>query len=62
MIYEFKCEKCNKINIESLPITTKKTITVCQFCGGIARRIISKSTFILKGRGWEKDGYSKKFS
>ena len=58
MIYEFKCEKCNKINIESLPITTKKVTTVCRFCEGTARRIISKSTFILKGKKWaSKEGY-----
>jgi putative FmdB family regulatory protein len=58
MIYEFKCDKCNKINTESLPITTKRVTTACQFCGGIARRIISKSNFILKGKKWaSKEGY-----
>ena len=58
MIYEFKCKDCGKINHESLPITTKKTKTVCQYCGEIAEKIISKSTFILKGRNWaSKDGY-----
>lgn len=58
MIYEFRCEVCGKINVESLPITTKKKQTICQYCGGIARRIISKSTFILKGKKWaSKEGY-----
>lgn len=58
MIYEFKCEDCGKINQESFPISSKKQTTICQYCGAIARKIISKSTFILKGKGWEKDGYS----
>ena len=58
MIYEFRCEKCGKINKESLPITTKKEITVCQYCGDIAKRIISKTSFILKGKKWaSKEGY-----
>ena len=39
MIYEFKCEDCGKINQESLPITTKKTKTVCQYCGKLAEKI-----------------------
>ena len=26
---------------------------------GVAKRIISKNNFILKGGGWEKDGYSR---
>lgn len=58
MIYEFKCEDCNRITTESLPITTKKRKTICQFCGGVAKRIISKTAFILKGKKWaSKDGY-----
>ena len=58
MIYEFKCGNCGKINQESLPITTKKTKVICQYCGNIAEKIISKSTFILKGKNWaSKEGY-----
>jgi len=58
MIYEFKCEDCGVMNTESLPISSKKKITICQYCGGVARKIISKSTFILKGKKWaSKDGY-----
>jgi len=58
MIYEFKCGNCGKINQESLPITTKKKKIACQYCGNIAEKIISKSTFILKGKNWaSKDGY-----
>jgi len=59
MIYEFRCEECNKIMSESLPITSRKKQTKCLFCEGVAKRIISKNNFILKGGGWEKDGYSR---
>ena len=60
MIYEFRCEECNKIMSESLPITSRKEKTVCLFCGEVSKRIISKNSFILKGEGWAKDGYSRK--
>jgi len=57
-LYEFKCEGCGKINVESMSITTKKQTTVCDYCGAIARRIISKNSFILKGKRWSsKEGY-----
>jgi putative FmdB family regulatory protein len=59
MIYEFKCEKCNRITTETLPITSQKKKTICQFCGEVAIRMISKNSFILKGKGWSKDGYNK---
>ena len=57
-LYEFKCENCGVINIESHSISSNKKITICQYCGEIAEKIISKSTFILKGKKWaSKDGY-----
>ena len=57
MIYEFKCKNCH-ITEESLPITSDKEVVECKICGGEAKRIISKSTFILKGKKWaSKEGY-----
>jgi len=34
--------------------------TVCPECGSKARRIMSQTSFTLKGGGWYKDGYTKK--
>ncbi len=57
MIYEFKCKNCH-VTEESLPITSKKDTTECSVCGEEAKRIISKSNFILKGKKWAaKEGY-----
>lgn len=56
MIYEFKCRNCH-ITEESLPISSKQKTTKCKICGEDSERIISKSTFVLKGKGWAKDGY-----
>jgi len=57
-VYEYQCIKCNKIfekfqNIKNI----KKTIT-CE-CGSTAKKIISNTSFVLTGKGWAKDGYSK---
>lgn len=56
-LIEFKCKKCH-ITEESLPITSNKKTTKCGICGEEAKRIISKSSFVLKGKKWaSKDGY-----
>jgi len=60
-IYEFRCDKCGRIMEESLPMTSKKEVTVCIHCNEYgAHRILSQSTFVLKGGGWYSDAYNKK--
>ena len=59
-VYEYECEKCK--NIEELLVTSIKDIKenpVCK-CGGQTKKIISRSSFHLKGGGWYSDGYSDK--
>jgi len=34
-------------------------IAPCPKCGDTADRVISQTSFTLKGGGWYKDGYSK---
>jgi putative FmdB family regulatory protein len=59
-LYEFKCKKCLVITQDSLPITSNIDKVKCWKCGNFsAERIISKSSFIMKGYS-EKNGYSKK--
>ena len=60
-IYEWYCSACcheeetlQEIN-DPAPFCTK-----CCDKGEKMKRKISKSSFILKGEGWFKDGYSKK--
>ena len=57
-IYEFLC-KCNKITEEEHSITNVLEETKCQHCGQIAKKIISLSTFKLKGDGWSNTSYQK---
>lgn len=58
MIYEFKCKNCH-ITEKYFPINSDIEVTECRICGAEAKRLISKSNFILKGKGWAKDGYNK---
>ena len=59
-VYEYMCEKCNVITEEYVPTSSKNSWAFCWKCGRKAKRIISNSTFALKGGGWYAEGYSKK--
>lgn len=56
-IREYECPKCHKV-IERIEFNDIAPAIKCSFCGNIVERIMSSTTFILKGNGWEKDGYS----
>lgn len=60
MIYEYMCTTCSKEWEEEQKIT-EEAIKICPSCQKpTAKRLISKSTFILQGGGWYKEGYSNK--
>ena len=52
-IYEYTCNNCNK-GFEILQKITEKSKTKCPECGGKLEKIISQSSFHLKGSGWFK--------
>lgn len=56
--YEFKCLQCDLIQEEYLPINSNINIIKCWKCGGESKKIISNSTFVLKGGGWYNEGYN----
>ena len=58
-IYEYRCRKCGNEFEEWQKITDPPTQT-CGECGGEASRLISPSTFILKGTGWYVTDYARK--
>ena len=58
-IYQYECKKCNKIFEKYLPINFSENI-FCEKCGDKLKKIISNSTFILKGGGWFTSGYNHK--
>jgi len=57
MTYEYECTACAHTWEEDQKIT-EQSIDLCPKCKQqTAKRLISKSAFILKGNGWFKDGY-----
>ena len=58
-IYEYECTKCGKIE-EVLQHFSDKPLTKCQSCAGKLQKLISQSTFHLKGTGWYATDYAKK--
>jgi len=59
-IYEYECEKCGKI-VEAFQDINDKPLKKCD-CGdkGKLKRIISLSTFQLKGNVWYSTDYAKR--
>ena len=56
-LYEFKCSKCGSI-YEKLQMFEDEAPR-CALDDKRTDRIISRTSFVLKGPGWYKDGYSK---
>lgn len=55
MIKEYKCDTCG--NVVEVWERFDKVPEKCPLCSGIMKRIISKTTFHLKGYGWYATEY-----
>ncbi len=58
-IYEYECLNCGQIH-EALRKFSDKPLSKCPRCGGILKKLISNTSFILKGTGWYKTDYASK--
>ena len=56
-IYEYVCEKCDK-QMEVIQKITEAPLTVCPDCKGRLRKMISNTSFVLKGTGWYATDYA----
>lgn len=56
-IYEYACKKCGKV-VEVFQKVTDKGPAKCEKCGGKLERVLSHTSFQLKGGGWYKDLYA----
>jgi len=56
-VYEYECESCKKV-IEAQQRISDAPLTVCEACGGHLKKLMSVSSFQLKGGGWYADGYA----
>jgi len=57
-LYEYQCTKCGEIE-EAIQKFSDPPLTTCRHCSGKLNKLISQSSFHLKGTGWYASGYSK---
>jgi putative FmdB family regulatory protein len=55
-IREYKCKECGNY-IEVIQGINEKPLEKCEKCGGKLEKLISNSSFVLKGSGWYKTDY-----
>ena len=55
-IYEYKCDQCGKVS-EILQRKFDVDEAPCEACGAPAHRIMSNTSFVLKGTGWYVTDY-----
>jgi putative FmdB family regulatory protein len=58
-LYEYQCTACGK-RIEKIQKFSDAPLTKCRECGGKLERLLSASSFQLKGSGWYVTDYPKK--
>jgi len=58
-IYEYECIKCGKID-EMIQKFSDKPLKKCKHCSGKLHKLISQSSFHLKGTGWYVTDYANK--
>jgi len=58
-IYEYSCTKCGK-TVEAMQKMSDPPLKKCPQCGGTLAKMISSTSFVLKGTGWYATDYAKK--
>jgi putative FmdB family regulatory protein len=56
-IYEYECTSCNN-TLEVIQRISEQPLCSCPECSGSLKKLVSVSSFQLKGGGWYADGYS----
>ena len=57
-IYEYKCQKCGTFEVTQR--ITEKALAKCPTCKSKVRKLISNTSFQLKGTGWYITDYARK--
>lgn len=55
-IYEYRCNDCEQI-FEEWQTTFEDKDLDCPICGGSSQRVMSNTSFVLKGSGWYTTDY-----
>ncbi len=56
-VYEYECKECDKV-FEVQQKIADDPLSECPKCHGPVKKLMSMSSFQLKGGGWYADGYS----
>lgn len=56
-VYEYECLKCGKSH-EIMQRFSDAPLTSCPDCEGEVRKLISNTSFVLKGSGWYVTDYA----
>jgi putative FmdB family regulatory protein len=56
-VYEYECKECKKV-LEVQQRMTDAPLSNCPECNAPVKKLMSMSSFQLKGGGWYSDGYS----
>ena len=56
-IYEYKCPKCG--TFELMQRITDTPLRKCPTCKGRVERLVSRTSFVLKGSGWYATDYAR---
>jgi len=57
-IYEYRCRKCG-CTIEAIQRMSDGPLRKCRSCSGRLEKMVSRTSFALKGGGWYSEGYNK---
>ena len=57
-IYEYECQKCG--TFETTQRITEEPLSKCPTCKGKVKKLISNTSFQLKGTGWYITDYARK--
>lgn len=58
-IYEYECTECGRIE-EAWQKFSDRPLDTCKYCSGKLHKLISQSSFHLKGTGWYATDYANK--
>jgi putative FmdB family regulatory protein len=58
-IYEYECQQCKRVT-EAMQKFSDAPLSHCPKCQGDLKKLISQSTFHLKGGGWYVTDYARK--
>jgi putative FmdB family regulatory protein len=57
-IYEYRCDKCGQFEI--MQKITERALKRCPTCQGEVTKLISNTSFQLKGSGWYVTDYARR--